>query len=97
MLSCVAAVAIAAMVGKKTYESHVSDSLLLENVEALADAAGESTSVGTCYLQVSSGNSNTQDFKLFCNGDTDSDNIYPCPQTTSYGSYNAMATDRCTK
>ena len=37
MLSCIAAVAIAAMVGKKAYESQVSDSLLLENVEALSN------------------------------------------------------------
>lgn len=39
MLSCIAAVAIAAMVGKKTYESQVSETnnLLALNVEALTN------------------------------------------------------------
>ena len=38
MLSCIAAVAIATVVGKKTYESHAyeTSSLLMQNVEALA-------------------------------------------------------------
>lgn len=37
MLSCIAAVAIATVVGKKTYESHAyeTSSLLMQNVEAL--------------------------------------------------------------
>jgi len=41
MLSCIAAVAIAAFVGKKTFESHAyeASSLLMQNVEALATGA----------------------------------------------------------
>lgn len=43
MLSCIAAVAIATVVGKKTYESHAyeTSSLLMQNVEALAEDDGE--------------------------------------------------------
>lgn len=43
MLSCIAAVALATVVGKKTYESHAyeTNSLLMQNVEALADNDGE--------------------------------------------------------
>lgn len=39
MLSCIAAVAIATVVGKKTFESHAyeTSSLLMQNVEALSD------------------------------------------------------------
>ena len=39
MLPCIAAVAIATFVGKKTLDSHAfeSDGLLVQNVEALAD------------------------------------------------------------
>ena len=39
MLSCIAAVAIATVVGKKTFESHAyeTNSLLLQNVEALSN------------------------------------------------------------
>ena len=38
MLSCIAAVAIATVVGKKTFESHAyeTSNLLMQNVEALA-------------------------------------------------------------
>ena len=42
MLSCIAAVAIATVVGKKTYESHAyeTSSLLMQNVEALSQNEG---------------------------------------------------------
>lgn len=41
MLSCIAAVAIATFVGKKTFESHAYEAhnLLIQNVEALTDAS----------------------------------------------------------
>lgn len=53
MLPCIAAVAIATFVGKKTFESHAfgSNDLLIANVEALA-SGGESFNDGvkiTCY------------------------------------------------
>lgn len=43
MLSCIAAVAIATVVGKKTFESHAyeTSNLLMQNVEALSEGAGE--------------------------------------------------------
>ena len=43
MLPCIAAVAIATFVGKKTFESHAyaTSSLLMQNVEALADESDE--------------------------------------------------------
>ncbi len=44
MLSCIAAVAIAAFVGKKTFGSQTSEAsnLLMQNVEALADNESDS-------------------------------------------------------
>lgn len=57
MLSCIVAIAIATMVGKKTYESHApkTGGLLLQNIEALSQ--GDITVVGckpmknaTCYV-----------------------------------------------
>ena len=46
MLSCIAAVAIATVVGKKTYESHAyeTNSLLMQNVEALTNNESEGQS-----------------------------------------------------
>jgi len=43
MLSCITAVAIAAFVGKKTFESHTyeTNNLLMQNVEALSQVEGE--------------------------------------------------------
>lgn len=51
MLSCIAAVAIATVVGKKTFESHAyeTSNLLLQNVEALTqgiDSEGKSECLG---------------------------------------------------
>ena len=56
MLSCIAAVAIAAMVGKKTYESHVSETnnLLLQNVEALSFDGESERNFFPCYEKISS-------------------------------------------
>lgn len=51
MLPCIAAVAIATVVGKKTFGSHVheSDTLLMQNVEALSQN-GESKGIRIkCY------------------------------------------------
>ena len=43
MLPCIAAVAIATFVGKKTFESHAyeTSSLLMQNVEALSQSGGD--------------------------------------------------------
>lgn len=58
MLPCIAAVAFATVVGKKTFESHAyeTNSLLMQNVEALTDneSDGKSTCkglLGTCSFK----------------------------------------------
>ena len=53
----------------------------LENVEALAQ--GEGVSAGFCYLIES--NSDSRDYKYFCDSATGNDKIYPCPSRTEYG------------
>lgn len=93
-----AALAVAAMAvfsGYKAYASKqdVAALLLNENIEALAD--GEGTPAGTCYL-IQSFNGKWR-LKLFCNEDTDSSTIYPCPSSESWGFYSETSTDRCTK
>lgn len=69
--------------------------VVLANVEALADDAGEETQVGTCYLMQNG--SSTIDFKIFCDSRTNNTTIYPCPADRGYGGYNDMSKDRCTK
>ncbi len=92
------AIATALLTGYSAYDAHNKakmQRMLLANVEALADEAGEATKVGTCYIEQSF--SDSRDWKLFCNRSTDNETIYPCPQSTSRGGYSDMAQDRCTK
>lgn len=57
MLSCIAAVAIVAIVGKKTFQSHAfaTSNLLMQNVEALSQQE-ENKKAYTCYNSVTSKN-----------------------------------------
>lgn len=91
------AIATALLTGYSVYDAHNKAKMprmLLANVEALADEAGEATKVGTCYLKMPSC---TYEWKIFCNEKTDNHTIYPCPNTDSYGGFSDMAQDRCTK
>lgn len=69
--------------------------VILANVEALADDAGEATEVGTCYVEQSFASSRA--YKSFCDKQTDDSHIYPCPTRQIYGGFSSMCTDRCTK
>lgn len=50
MLPCIAAIAIATVVGKKTFESHANEtsSLLMQNVEALSSGDNDSNGTSKC-------------------------------------------------
>ena len=54
MLPCIAAVAIATFVGKKTFESHAfeSNDMLVSNVEALASGESNPQKQYTCYSSI---------------------------------------------
>lgn len=54
MLSCIAAVAIAIFVGKKTFESKAfeSDALFVQNVEALSDGDNSGMNPDVCYNSI---------------------------------------------
>ena len=54
MLSCIAAVAIATFVGKKTFESNAfeSDALFVQNVEALSDGDNSVMNPDVCYNSI---------------------------------------------
>ena len=56
MLPCIAAVAIAIVVGKKTYELHAyeTNSLLMQNVEALSQKDEGNLKKYKCYNSVTS-------------------------------------------
>lgn len=68
--------------------------IALANVEALAGYE-EGTKVGTCYIEMNF--STVVGHRIFCDSRTDNNTIYPCPSSTSYGGYNEMQIDRCTK
>jgi len=53
MLSCIAAVAIATFVGKKTFESHAyeTSSLMMQNVAALSSNDNASQRYHLCYYE----------------------------------------------
>ena len=69
MLSCIAAVAIATFVGKKTFESNAfeSDALLVQNVEALSSGVdgADGTEPETGYNTVTTKKGSTI---LYCGG-----------------------------
>jgi hypothetical protein len=64
----------------------------LANIEALANGE-DGTAVDWCYLVVFNYDSG---WKKFCNPQTNSSTIYPCPQTENYNYYSHLVTDRCT-
>jgi hypothetical protein len=74
-----------------TSEDRVFD-FALANAEALADEGG--TSVDYCYLDLYSGGQSGS--KIYCNSNTNSSTIYPCP-SSSDGLYSELSKDRCTK
>ena len=53
MLPCIAALAIAIVVGKKTYELHAyeTNSLLMQNVEALSSSGDAPGNYNICYSE----------------------------------------------
>lgn len=67
--------------------------LMLENIEAIAEFEG-GTNASYCYLKVN--HSDTHNWKVFCDDNTNSNTIYPCPSESS-GYYSDIAKDRCTK
>lgn len=80
MLSCIAAVAIATVVGKKTFESHAyeTNDLLMQNVEALASETEGGNDMGR-LKQVSCTCSNGKTgVTLKCRTDGD---LEPCTPT----------------
>ena len=91
--------AIAAVAGYNVYQSQsvmngMSD-FALANVEALASSNEDGTAAGICYIEQTFGGS--FGLKIFCDSRTSQDRIFPCPSSTSYGGYNELMRDRCTK
>ena len=91
--------AIAAVAGYNVYKSQSvmngMSEFALANVEALASSDEDGTAVGICYIDQAFGGS--LGLKIFCDSRTSQDRIYPCPSSTSYGGYNELMRDRCTK
>lgn len=82
MLPCIAAVAIATFVGKKTFEKNAFDSnaMLTQNVEALSQG-DDGIEVADCYEHGGEG-----EYKSVyeCNSKTSTNHIYKCPDRTSF-------------
>lgn len=68
--------------------------LALENVEALADDES-GTKVGRCNLEDTW--AHERGYRYFCDSRTNDSTIYPCPSSSSFGSYDDNKKERCTK
>ncbi len=102
MLPCIAAVAIATFVGKKTFESNAYDtnSLLIQNVEALA--SGGDNQVSSCpngYARFKTERpypwSDEEEF-TYCNGCVDKKGFSPT-SPCKYPSFKIVCTTNCDK